>query len=185
MIRHRRIPVFVFLFALLTFALLGEAPRPSPNAAVNTPGSSGSAASPFLPPPASGGSSALTVRILSPAQGARLSDPFVAVQAQATGGPFLEILLYADGVQVDHLNPEKNPGFGGTLVWKGAQPGKHRLKVMVVDWNKNTAEAETDIEVVTNVPASPAKPSAPLPAPAPASPSLPLPRPSPASMSDS
>jgi hypothetical protein len=173
MIHHRATPVSVILRALLTFALLAQAPRLSVAAAVNASLPAGSAASLLPPGLISAGDSTLHVRILSPASGARISDAIVGVQVEATGGPFVEILLYADGALVDHLNPEKNPGFVGTLVWKGAQPGKHHLKVMAVDWNKSTAEAETDIEVGASEPGSSTKTPSPPSAPASAFPSAP------------
>jgi hypothetical protein len=103
----------------------------------------------------------MRVQIKSPLPGARLSDPVVQVQFEATGGPFVDVVLYADSNFVDRLAPDKNARFSGTLVWKGAPLGVHRLKVMAMDANKNVAEAEADIEVVAGAAVRPPAGSAP------------------------
>ncbi len=161
MVRQRSIPLFAILGALLALALMGPASQESMAAAYRL----------STPAPTGSDESNLQIRILKPAAGTRLSDPVIGVQVEASGGPFVEVLLFADGSVVDHLNPEKDASFKGTLVWKGAPPGKHHLKVMAVDWNKNTAQAETDIEVIGREPGGPAKApepeAAPVPAPAP------------------
>jgi hypothetical protein len=72
----------------------------------------------------------------------------LVLQVSADGGPFLVIELNVDGKDIqDQVSSIKDSAFKGTLTWRDPSPGRHRLQVLVLDTQKNPAQAEIEVQV--------------------------------------
>jgi hypothetical protein len=104
----------------------------------------------------------MAVRILEPANGASVPAAApVPLHFVAQGGPFIEVILWADGKVASVLQVSSpDPTYEGTLQWQPSAAGSHVLSVQAMDPNKQIATAEIQLLVGGDV-TPPAAPDAP------------------------